>query len=128
MKTLLDTHVMLAAISGQKNALTMAVKRALEEDGTRVLVSVASLWEVLIKWRLGKLPLPATPDRLPELIEAVGFEILPIVASHAVAAVKPDPPTRDPFDRLLLAQCEVEGARLLTVDRSLVAHPLAARI
>jgi len=128
MSLLLDTHVMLAAIGGQKSALTAAVKRVLEEEGARVVVSVASLWEASIKWRLGKLPLPATPDRLPELIAGIGFEILPIAASHAIADVKPDPATRDPFDRLLLAQCAVEGLRLLTIDRALIGHPLAAKI
>ncbi len=45
---------------------------------------------------------------------------------HAIAEVLPEPATRDPFDRLLLAQCLVEGLRLVTVDRALVGHPLAA--
>jgi PIN domain nuclease of toxin-antitoxin system len=44
-----------------------------------------------------------------------------------LASVDPDPKTRDPFDRMLLAQCEVEGFRLLTIDRALVSHPLTVQ-
>jgi PIN domain nuclease of toxin-antitoxin system len=47
--------------------------------------------------------------------------------SHALASVEPEPATRDPFDRMLVAQCQIEGLRLLTIDRALVSHPLAAK-
>ena len=88
-------------------------------------VSVVSLWEIAIKSRLGKLNLKAPLVRLPELIETMGLLLLPIEAPHVLAAVDPEPTTRDPFDRLLLAQCAVENLRLLTSDRRLAAHPLA---
>lgn len=89
--------------------------------------SAASLWEIAIKARLGKLD-PGMPlGMLAEFFEAVGIGMLPITASHAVAAVEPMPPTRDPFDRMLLTQCLVEGRRLVTVDNALCDHPLATR-
>ncbi len=58
---------------------------------------------------------------------AVGLSILPIQPDHAVAEAAPEPESRDPFDRLLLAQCQVENLRLGTVDRALLRHPLALK-
>jgi PIN domain nuclease of toxin-antitoxin system len=125
---LLDTHVLLAVLDDRSDPLAAEAKRALHDDQARVAVSVASLWEIAIKWRLGKLPLPARLDRLPEVVTNIGFETIAIGSAHVVAAVDPDPPTRDPFDRLLLAQCKVEGLKLLTTDRALASHPLAVRL
>lgn len=65
-------------------------------------------------------------EALPELLAGLGIEINPINEHHALAAVEPEPPTRDPFDRLLLAQCQIENLRLVTVDRALAMHPMAA--
>ena len=59
--------------------------------------------------------------------ETIGLAILPINRGHAVAWVEPEPATRDPFDRMLLAQCKVEGLQLVTLDRALIGHPLAWR-
>jgi PIN domain nuclease of toxin-antitoxin system len=53
--------------------------------------------------------------------------LLVIEASYVLSAVDPEPTTRDPFDRLLLAQCAVENLHLVTIDRHLTAHPLAWR-
>ncbi len=66
-------------------------------------------------------------DYLPQAISAMSFSILPITAAHALAGIEPVPPTRDPFDRMLLSQCIVEDRRLVTLDHALIAHPLAAR-
>jgi PIN domain nuclease of toxin-antitoxin system len=92
-----------------------------------VFASVASLWEIAIKVRLGKLRPELPPERLAGFYESMGFGILPIDQHHAVATVDPQPATRDPFDRMLLAQCQVEELRLVTLDRALAAHPLAWR-
>jgi len=61
-------------------------------------------------------------------LEAVGISILSIEISHVISATHPEPETRDPFDRLLLAQCQVEGMKLVTVDRLLRQHPLALAV
>lgn len=84
-------------------------------------------WEIAIKDRLGKLPMRTSPQSLPEALAAAGIAILGINYRHVLAGLDPEPATRDPFDRLLLAQCQVEGMRLVTVDRVLAAHPLAWR-
>jgi PIN domain nuclease of toxin-antitoxin system len=60
------------------------------------------------------------------LCAAVKITLLSINAQHVLTLVDPEPPTRDPFDRLLLAQCEMEGLRLVTIDCALVSHRLAA--
>ena len=91
-------------------------------------MSAASLWEIAIKSRLGKLRLRTRLGALPELLEMLGVGIIAIDARRALAAVEPEPTTRDTFDRMLLAQCQIEGLKLVTVDRALASHPLAVRV
>lgn len=120
MGVLLDTHVLLDMLD--RGPLAEGEWR--EES---VHVSVASVWEIAIKTRQGKLN-PAVPlaDFDSEL-EALHWTLLPVTGSHAIAEVNPWPDTNDPFDRLLLAVCEVEGLRLVTRDHKLIGHPLAWR-
>ncbi|GJD94371.1 type II toxin-antitoxin system VapC family toxin [Methylobacterium iners] len=127
MKLLLDTHIFLALIERRTGGFPPGVQRLLAEPAGEFHVSVASLWEIAIKWRLGKLRL--TPDlrTLPELIAGLGIDLVPINGHRALASVEPEPATRDPFDKMLLAQCQVENLRLVTIDRALVAHPFAAK-
>lgn len=63
----------------------------------------------------------------PDLPQALGLEILPINIAHVMTVADPEPQTRDPFDRLLIAECQVEGMKLVTVDRAVVGHPMAFR-
>jgi PIN domain nuclease of toxin-antitoxin system len=125
VRLLLDTQILIALIEERSERLAPHVVSALLAPNASFCVSVASLWEISIKTRLGKLRLAIELELLPELVEALGLELVAILAPHVLAAVDPEPPTRDPFDRLLLAQCAVEGARLVTIDRALVDHPIA---
>jgi PIN domain nuclease of toxin-antitoxin system len=127
MRLLLDTHILLAYIERRTQFFTAGTRRLLEDPTGEFLVSVASLWEIAIKHRLGKLQLAPSLQMLPDLIDAMNMELLPITARHVLAAVEPEPLTRDPFDRLLLAQCQIEDLRLITLDRAIVSHPLAAK-
>ena len=127
MKLLLDTHVLLTLIGDGAASLPAAVAASLRDGGGEHHLSAASLWEIAIKSRLGKLKLTLELGALPELLDGLGIKIVAIDERHALASVEPEPVTRDPFDRMLLAQCQVEGLRLLTIDRALVSHPLAAR-
>jgi PIN domain nuclease of toxin-antitoxin system len=127
MKLLLDTHVFLALVGPGLASLPKAVAGMLKDGGNEHHFSAASLWEIAIKCRLGKLRLTHDLAALPELLGSLGVRIVTIDERHALASVEPEPMTRDPFDRMLLAQCQVEGLRLLTIDCALVAHPLAVR-
>jgi PIN domain nuclease of toxin-antitoxin system len=127
MKLLLDTHILLALIGSGAASLPTAVAALLRDGGNEPHLSAASLWEIAIRCRLGKLKLTHELGALPELLDALGVKIVAIDERHALASVEPEPITRDPFDRMLLAQCQVEGLRLVTVDRAIVSHPLAAR-
>jgi PIN domain nuclease of toxin-antitoxin system len=92
-----------------------------------VHASTASLWEIAIKTGLGKLD-PGLPlEKVADFLERAGFFVLDVNRHHAVAQVEPEPATRDPFDRMLLSQCKIEGLQLVTLDRALLDHPLAWR-
>jgi PIN domain nuclease of toxin-antitoxin system len=128
MRLLLDTHIFLALIDPGVANLSAAAVAALSDPAAEHFLSAASLWEIAIKTRLGKLKLTTRLETLPELFDGLGVGILSINDHHALASVEPEPATRDPFDRMLLAQCRVEGLRLLTMDRALVSHPFAATV
>src|SRR5271165_4282187 len=112
--------------SREAGSLPATVAALLRDGGNEHHLSAASLWEIAVKCRLGKLKLTHELGALPELLDGLGVRIVAIDERHALAPVEPEPMTRDPFDRMLLAQCQIEGLRLLTVDRALVAHALAA--
>jgi PIN domain nuclease of toxin-antitoxin system len=114
----------LAVLGFADIALTPAMHREIT-NRENIYVSVASIWELSIKYRLGKLGLGVPPQQLAELLGIINIGVLPILAGHAVAEIGPEPSTRDPFDRLLLGVCAVERLRLLTLDEKLVDHPLA---
>jgi len=126
MRLLLDTHILLVLIERRMSGLPNGIQALLKDPNNEHHLSAASLWEIAIKWRLGKLRLRPSLAILPELIDDLGIAIVPINEHHALATVAPEPKTRDPFDRMLLAQCQIEGLRLVTTDRALVSHPLAA--
>jgi len=126
MSLLLDTHILLSVVDTPRK-LPAAIEELLQSGETAMSASVASLWEIAIKARLGKLPMRTSPSSLPDALSPAGIAILPIDHRHVLPELDPEPSTRDPFDRLLLAQCQVEGMRLVTVDRVLAAHPLAWR-
>ena len=125
MRLLLDTHVVLGLSRGDLGDRYPSFAKILTEPGAEALVSVASLWEIAIKVRLGKLDARLPLERLPDWIARIGAAILDITSRHVMVEARPSPSTRDPFDRLLLAQCDVEGLLLLTADRALTGHPLA---
>jgi PIN domain nuclease of toxin-antitoxin system len=127
MKLLLDTHVVLSIVNEKTAELPAALRGVLADPDSEFYVSVASLWKIAIKRRLGKLKVSGDLELLPEILTSGGLELIPINEHHVLATVQPEPMTRDPFDRLLLAQCSVEELRLVTVDRALISHTLAVQ-
>lgn len=128
MGLLLDTHFVIAFLRKTFATDFPQMHRVLSARTDVVYVSVASLWEIAIKHRLGKLDIDMPLERMPDSLKASGLTILPIAIEHVLTAAEPEPPTRDPFDRLLLAQAQVENLQLVTRDRALVGHPLAFRL
>jgi PIN domain nuclease of toxin-antitoxin system len=88
-------------------------RAAIRDPENDVAVSAASIWELEIKIALGKLESDA---ELLEEVRRVGYRVLPIAAEHAVAAARLPLHHRDPFDRLLIAQAQLEGLTVVTVD------------
>ena len=113
-KLLLDTHAFLWWRTDDRR-LRASARRAIAEASV-VFVSAASAWEAAIKARLGRLSLP---ESMEVGVVQSGFEKLPIVFSHAEAAARLPPHHTDPFDRMLIAQAQLEGLTLVTHDRRL---------
>ena len=86
-------------------------------------VSAASAWEIAAKARLGKLGIPLASERFAELVALDGFAHLPIQAAHGLRAGTYPQAHLDPFDRMLAAQAEIDGLKLVTNDPALEAFP-----
>jgi len=126
LKILLDTHVALWALA-DRSRLSPAARALLEDPENECWVSSASAWELAIKVRLGKHRLAFPLAELEEAIEEAGFRSLPVTMRRALAVERIDTAHQDPFDRLLLAQCQSETLRLLTADRQLAGLALVVR-
>lgn len=120
MRLLLDTHVLLWALAGDRRLLASA-RGAVEDPANELVVSAASAWEIGIKRALGKL---RAPDELPEALSRSGMVTLPITVDHAVAAGALPRHHDDPFDRMLIAQARAEHLRLVTADRRFSLYPV----
>ena len=120
---LLDSHVLLWWWF-EPHRLSLAVQTLLADPATTVLVSAATGWELSLKHHQGKLPeLEHAIGDLPGLLQADGFQPLPIALAHGLRAGAYSQPHRDPFDRMLAAQAELERLVLLTADPQLSSFP-----
>lgn len=119
MRLLLDTHVVLWW--GERSRRLKPEIRARIIDADEVFVSAASAWEVSVKVALGKLEVPGP---LMEVVAAAGFTPLPVDFAHAEAVRRLPRLHRDPFDRMLVAQAQVERLYLVSSDRALGAYPI----
>lgn len=119
MRLLLDTHAILWWLTDDPQ-LSQPVRQALLSQTNEVWVSAASAWEVSSKQRLGKLAgLPPVQQWFRELTALDGFAQLDITAVHALRAGAYPAVHRDPFDRMLAAQAELEQMVLVTCDAQL---------
>jgi PIN domain nuclease of toxin-antitoxin system len=109
---LLDTHILLWWLADDQR-LPSPAAAAIEDPDTEVAVSSASAWEISIKQASGRLE---APDDLLDALAANDFGSLAITTAHAVAAGRLPPHHADPFDRLLVAQAQIEGFTLVSVD------------
>ncbi|MGL5116572.1 MAG: type II toxin-antitoxin system VapC family toxin, partial [Beijerinckiaceae bacterium] len=127
MILLLDTHVILSVMSRNLEKDYPQFVDTIRSPLTYNRASVVSLWEIAIKIRIGKLQSRIPLEEMASTLRLQHVAILMLRPEHAVAEPTPSPPTRDPFDRLLLAQAQIEGMRFVTVDRALADHPVTFR-
>ena len=122
MKLLLDTHIFLWFISGD-NRLSAAAQASIRDPNNEVYLSVASIWEAVVKHQLGKLPLPQPPEtylplqRQRHLIKSLTIDEDTIMYLPKLPALH-----RDPFDRILICQALQHGLTIVTIDAAIAAY------
>ncbi len=124
MKLLLDTHALVWALF-EPDRLPDPIRQALLSSESVLVVSVASIWEIGIKHRLGKLPnvTPLLAD-VESALQRMQALTLPITLAHVCKAPSWTSPHRDPFDRMLGAQASVEKLTLVSADAKLSEFPI----
>lgn len=119
MKLLLDTQCFLWWFAEPERLSETAIAHITNEDN-ELWFSVASIWEIGIKDALGKLPLPEPIDRyIPSRMALLGIRSLDIRATHAMRAAALPLHHRDPFDRMLVAQAQVDDMKIVSADAML---------
>jgi len=124
MKILLDTQIFLWYISGDKR-LPDDKRTSIQDSNNEVYLSVVSIWEAIIKYRLGKLQFPQRPETyLPA--QRVRHQITSLTLDEASVSFLAQLPSihRDPFDRMLICQSNVHGLRLMTDDGIIHKYPV----
>lgn len=121
MRLLLDTHALLWSAEAP-DKLSNNARRELERLENSLFFSTASVWELAIKMSVGKLRLSLLPDDMVQLLLSRGLSELPVEAVHASKVASMPLHHRDPFDRLLIAQAEIENMTLVSKDDGLDAY------
>jgi len=122
VRVLLDTHVWLWMVAAPERLSEPARVLVVATDN-ELLLSAASAWEIAIKYALGKLRLPDAPSEfVPSLMARTGITPLPVHHRHALRVATLPPQHRDPFDRLLVAQAQIEGVPILTADKNFAQY------
>jgi PIN domain nuclease of toxin-antitoxin system len=121
---LLDTCTFLW-LAGGRTTLPPAAERAIRDPANEVLLSAVSVWEIVVKHRAGKLPLPEPPEVLiPAERTLRGIEPLPFDEEAALYGTRLPPLHRDPFDRMLIAQAVAQGLAIVTPDPLITQYPV----
>lgn len=124
MKLLLDTHIFLWFISGDTR-LRQDMRDAIEDAANEVFLSPVSIWEAMVKYQIGKLPLPQTPEiYLPLQREKHSIASLPLDEASIVKLARLPQIHRDPFDRMLICQAIHHSLSVLTVDPIFQNYPV----
>lgn len=121
MRLILDTNVLIRALI-DPSQLSLQTRNILEDPEHQVFFSSASIWEIAIKFALGRANFHVAPDEIVDAAEASGFIELPVRSAAALKVAKLPHLHRDPFDRLLVAQAMSEPAQLFTTDKALAAY------
>lgn len=115
MNVLLDTHIALWAVQDSP-LLTTRAREIILSPASTIYVSTASIWEIGIKFSLGRGDMPISSKEALGYFREAGYQVIPIEPEHAIEVENLPPHHKDPFDRLLVAQALTEPMRLLTHD------------
>ena len=119
MRVLLDTHTLLWWANNDPQ-LSSAARANILDPRNRILVSAASVWEIAIKFKNGRLPSAMNlVAQFPAYLRQQNFDSLPITVEHSLRAGLLSGPHRDPFDRMLIAQAIEENVAILSNDQAL---------
>jgi PIN domain nuclease of toxin-antitoxin system len=121
VRILLDTHALLWWL-GDDDRLGGQARELIRDRGNEIMVSVASLWEIVVKVRVGKLT--ADVKDIADAVEQEDFELLHVGVTHLLTLGGLPTFHRDPFDHLLIAQAITEGATFMSEDRNVSRYPL----
>jgi len=124
MRLLLDTHAFLWWITDDAR-LSEKAREIMGDGKNQLFFSAASGWEIAIKAKLGKLKVSDDLERfIPEQVALNAIENLPILLSHVLHVYALPDYHRDPFDRLLISQAQLEGLPILTADSQISQYPV----
>ncbi|ACL32029.1 type II toxin-antitoxin system VapC family toxin [Glaesserella parasuis] len=122
MKILLDSHILLWLAWDKKENLSPQVVELLDDPTSEIYFSLASLWEIAIKSSLGKPDFDIDVEALAQGLIQVGCRMLAIELPHILKQAQYPFIHRDPFDRLLMAQAEVENVFFMTADTMILKY------
>jgi PIN domain nuclease of toxin-antitoxin system len=126
VRILLDTQCLLW-MAGEPERLSVRARQLVDDRGHELLLSTASAWEIAFKYGLGKLRLPEPPAQfVPSRLQTLGVRPLAIELTHALHVATLPPHHRDPFDRLIIAQAQLEDIPILTGDPLIFAYDVTA--
>jgi PIN domain nuclease of toxin-antitoxin system len=117
MQLLLDTHTFIWFISGDQ-ALPQKALDAIKNTENKCYISIASIWEIAIKFSLKKLELKSDFDNIIDFLASNDIEVLQITFQHLQKIINLEFHHRDPFDRLIIAQAIVENLTIITKDEN----------
>ncbi len=121
MQFLIDTHILIWFLEGNK-LLSKSRREFIENPNNEIFVSIASLWEIAIKISIGKLALAEPFSDVIKQIAVENIKILAISPEHALRISTLPFHHRDPFDRLIIAQAQVENLTIITNDREFSSY------
>lgn len=121
MRLLLDTHIALWAIADDAR-LSATARQLIASPDNEIWISVASLWEIAIKYSLGRGDMPVSSEQSAAYFLEAGYRMLAVRPEHTHALEKLPPLHADPFDRMLVAQAQTEPLVLLTHDQTIARY------
>jgi len=122
MRLLLDTHIFISLINEDHNLDQSTINSIIHFENEK-FISIASLWEIIIKLNIGKLIVTRNLEEMYEVISNFGISVLNIQKQHFDEYLALPLIHRDPFDRLIIAQALADKLTLITDDQYIINYP-----